>query len=99
MISCNLFRLESDIGTSGLRHLLTTGNAIKTAVLSEQCPRLLEVEGDIGIKALLTNVKYPIVIAYAGIAARLSANRHLFTPLSIPVHRGIGGLRACSPER
>ena len=56
MISCNLFRLESDIGTSGLRHLLTTGNAIKTAVLSEQCPRLLEVEGDIGIDALLSDV-------------------------------------------
>ena len=56
MISCNLFRLESDIGTSGLCHLLTTGNAIKTAVLSEQCPRLFEVEGDNGIDALLSDV-------------------------------------------
>lgn len=45
MISCNLFRLESDIGTSGLSHLLTTGNVVQTAILSEQCPRLLEMEG------------------------------------------------------
>ncbi len=81
-----------------LWHLLVSRNAEGSTVLTEQGTCLLEVEGDIGIKALLTNVKYPIVIAYAGIAARLSANRHLFTPLSIPVHRGIGGLRACSPE-
>ena len=58
MISCNLFRLESDIGASGLRHLLTAGNAIQTAILSEQCSRLLEVEGDIGIDGLMTDRQF-----------------------------------------
>ena len=47
MIPCNMTCLEPDIGTPGLRHLLTTGDAIQTAILSEQRPRLLEMKWNI----------------------------------------------------
>ena len=79
-----------DGGFAGLLHLLVSRNAEGSPILAEQGTCLLEMEGDIGINALLTNVKYPIVITDASIAARFSTNCHLFTPLSIPVHRGSG---------
>ena len=57
-----------------LWHLLVSRNAEGSTVLTEQGTCLLEVEGDIGIKALLTDAKYPFIITDAGISARFSAN-------------------------
>jgi len=39
-----------------LAHLLVTGNMIKSAILAEYGSGLLEMERDIGLDALLTDV-------------------------------------------
>lgn len=39
-----------------LRHLLVSRNIIESAILTEMCSCLLEVERDIGIDTLFSNV-------------------------------------------
>lgn len=65
---------------TGLCHLLISRNVEKTAILAEQGSSLLEVEGNIGINALLTDGEYPIIVAYAGITARLTSDSYLIAP-------------------
>ena len=47
MVPSNMTRHEPDVSTSGLHHLLATRYAIQTAILAEQCPRLLEMKWDV----------------------------------------------------
>ena len=65
-----------------LRHLLVSRNIIESAILTEMCSCLLEVERDIGIDTLLSDAKHPFVIADTGILARLATDCHLLTPRS-----------------
>ena len=63
-----------------LTHLLVAGDLIETAVFTESGTRLLEVEGDISLDALLTDIQHPFIVADTGIASRLAADSHLLTP-------------------
>ena len=45
-----------DGGFAGLLHLLISRNPEKTAIFAEQGTCLLEMEGDVGIDALLSDV-------------------------------------------
>lgn len=73
-----------------LRHLLVSRNIIESAILTEMCSCLLEVERDIGVYTLFSDIEHPIIVADTGIIARLTADCYLLTPLSIPVNRGNG---------
>ena len=95
---CILFLFGVNPSPMCLAHLLVTGNMVKTAFFEERGSGLLEVEWHIGLDALFTDVQHPVIVTDTGITSRLATDGDLLTPLSIPVHRGSGGLRACSPE-
>ena len=82
--------MEIDGSFVRLCHLLVARDIVDSAILAEVCSCLLEVEGDIGCHALLSDVEHPFVIADTGITSGLASNSNLFTPLSIPVNRGSG---------
>ena len=60
-----------------LAHLLVTGNLIKSAILAECSSGLLEVERHIGLDALFSDVKHPVIVTNTGIVSRLAAYGYL----------------------
>ena len=81
-----------------LLHLLVPRDIVQTAILAEVRSRLFEVKRHIGSDALLTDADHLGIITDTGFRARLAANRHLFTPLSVPVNRGSGISRRGKPS-
>ena len=52
-----------------LYHLLVSWNNIEFSILTEMCSCLLEVERNISIDTLFSDIEYPIIVADTGIIA------------------------------
>ena len=63
-----------------LLHLVVTRDIVKTTILAKVRTCLLEVEGNIGCDALLTDAENPVIITDAGIVSRFASDCYLFTP-------------------
>ena len=81
-----------------LLHLLISWDIVDTAILTEVRTCLLEVKRYIGSNTLFKYAEYPSIITDAGFRARLTADRHLLAPLSVPVNRGSGVSRRGKPS-
>ena len=62
-----MLELEIYPSTICLIHLLVSRNVIEFAILKKMRSCLFEVERNIGIDALFTNVEHPIVITHTGV--------------------------------